>query len=152
MMQAGIGRFGPFVKHGGIYVSLPDPQEVLSVGVNRAVALLAEKGKRRGATAAKPLRELGNHPKDGKPINMYGGRYGPYVKHGRTNASIPRGREPHTVTIEEAVELLEARAKKAAAKAKKPAAGSDKAAAAAKKPAARRKAPANKRKAKAEAS
>ena len=155
MMQAGIGRFGPFVKHGGTYVSLPDAQEVLSVGVNRAVALLAEKGTRRGGQTATPIRELGNHPEDDKPVNMYKGRYGPYVKHGRTNASIPKGREPDTVTLAEAIDLLNARQqrkkpapKKAAATTKKKAAATTKK----KKPAAKRKAPATKRKATADAS
>ena len=118
MMQAGLGRFGPFVKHGPTYASLQDPMEVMTVGVNRAVALLAEK-KSRGGQSATPLREVGAHPKDGKPINLYAGRYGPYVKHGRINASIARGREPESVTLEEAVQLLDARAAKG--KSKKPA-------------------------------
>ena len=116
IMQAGIGRFGPFVKHGTTYVSLQDPFEVFSVGVNRAVALLAEKGSRGGRQAAKPLREIGAHPKDGKPVNLYAGRYGPYVKHGRINASLTKGIEPESVSLEQAVQLLDARAAKAGGK------------------------------------
>ncbi len=112
MMQAGIGRFGPFVKHGTTYVSLQDPMEVFSVGINRAVTLIGEKGSRGGRQAAKPLREIGAHPKDGKPVSLYAGRYGPYVKHGRINASLTKGQEPETVTLEQAVELLDARAAK----------------------------------------
>ncbi len=119
MIQAGIGRFGPYVKHGRTYVSLPEPGEVLTVGVNRAVTLIAEKGKnRRGAT---PLRELGEHPDDKKPVDVFEGRYGPYVKHGKINATIPDGRDPAEITLAEAVELIAARAAKAGAK-KKPAA------------------------------
>ncbi len=117
MMQAGIGRFGPFVKHGPTYASLQDPLEVLTVGVNRAVSLLAEKRSRSGSRQAVPaLRELGTHPADGKPVNLYAGRYGPYVKHGRINASIKKDQEPESLTMEQAIELLDARAAKATGK------------------------------------
>ena len=127
MIQAGIGRFGPYVKHGRTYVSLPEPGEVLTVGVNRAVTLIAEKGKnRRGAT---PLRELGEHPDDKKPVAVFEGRYGPYVKHGKINATIPNGRDPQEITLAEAVDLIAARAAKTAKK----------------KPAAKKKAPAKKK-------
>ncbi|MBO6784652.1 MAG: type I DNA topoisomerase, partial [Alphaproteobacteria bacterium] len=120
VIQAGIGRYGPYVKHGATYASLPEPREVLTVGLNRAVTVLAEKGKGRRGRAA-PLKELGNHPEDEKPITVHDGRYGPYVKHGKTNATIPRDRDPQEVTLEEAVELIAARVAKQAEK-KKPAA------------------------------
>src|SRR3546814_8618453 len=77
-IAAGIGRFGPYLKHGSSYVSLGPDDDVLSVGLNRAVSLLAE-SKSGGA------RELGKHPADGKPVTVRKGRYGPYVKHGGTN-------------------------------------------------------------------
>ncbi|MEP4887303.1 MAG: type I DNA topoisomerase [Alphaproteobacteria bacterium] len=144
VIQAGIGRYGPYVKHGTVYASLPDPREVLTVGLNRAVTVLAEKGKGRRGRAA-PLKELGNHPDDEKPVTVHDGRYGPYVKHGKINATIPKDVDPQDMTLEVAVELIAARAAKAKAApakkkpAKKPA--SKKAAAkktAAKKPAAKK--------------
>ncbi len=119
VIQAGIGRYGPYVKHGTVYASLPDPREVLTVGLNRAVTVLAEKGKGRRGRAA-PLKELGNHPDDEKPVTVHDGRYGPYVKHGKINATIPKAVDPQDVTLEVAVELIAARAAKAkAAPAKK---------------------------------
>jgi len=105
---AGIGRFGPFVLHAGTYANLSGAEEVFEVGLNRAVTLLAEKraGARggRGETAA--LKELGAHPADGAPIRVLSGRYGPYIKHGATNANVPRGTDPQAVTLEQAIVLL----------------------------------------------
>ncbi|MEK9966417.1 MAG: type I DNA topoisomerase, partial [Rhodospirillaceae bacterium] len=119
MIQAGLGRYGPYVKHGTVYASLPDPREVLTVGLNRAVTVLGEKGKGRRGRAA-PLKELGNHPDDDKPVTVHDGRYGPYVKHGKINATIPKDTDPADMTLEVAVELIAARAaKKKAAPAKK---------------------------------
>ncbi len=144
---AGIGRYGPFVLHDGTYANLPTADEVFDVGVNRAVDLLATKraGKRGGESAA--LAELGAHPVDGQPIRVLSGRYGPYIKHGATNANVPRGADPLSVTLEQAIELIAERvAKGGGAKAKKPArsvkAKAEPKAAARKKPAAKKKAPA----------
>ena len=120
VIQAGLGRFGPYVKHGTTYASLPEPRDVLTVGLNHAVTLLAEKGKSRGGRA-KPLRELGAHPDDGRPVAIYDGRYGPYVKHGRTNATVPKDRDLDALTLDEAVVLIAERAAKGK-KGKKPAA------------------------------
>ncbi len=142
VIQAGIGRFGPYVKHGTVYASLPEPREVLSVGLNRAVTVLAEKGKGRRGRAA-PLKELGNHPEDEKPITVHDGRYGPYVKHGKTNATIPKDRDPQELTLEEAVALIAARIAKQAEKSGKPVA--KKKAAPKKKASAKKKAPAKKK-------
>ena len=101
---AGIGRYGPYVLHQGRYASLQADDDVLSVGLNRAVALLADaETQRRGPG---PGRELGVHPDDGKPITVHRGRYGPYVKHGRTNATLPRGTDPDATTLADAVSLL----------------------------------------------
>ncbi len=103
---AGIGRYGPYVVHEGDYRSLKPGDDVLKVSLERALELLAEpKGGRKGARS-KPLRELGKHPKDEKPIVVMNGRYGPYVKHGRTNASLPKGVEVEAVTLDEALALL----------------------------------------------
>ena len=113
-ISAGIGRFGPYVLHDGKYASLKNDDDVLSVGLNRAVVLLADagRGRSRGGTA---LKELGDHPSDKKPVVIMDGRYGPYVKHGRTNATLPKGVLPEDITMETAVTLL---AEKAAKKGK----------------------------------
>ena len=120
VIQAGLGRFGPYVKHDTSYASLPEPLDVLTIGLNHAVTLLAEKGKSRGR-GAKVLRELGNHPDDDKPVAIYDGRYGPYVKHGKINATVPKDRDLESLTLDEAVVLIAERAAKGK-KGKKPAA------------------------------
>ena len=104
-IQAGQGRFGPYVKHGSSYASLPEPRDVLTIGLNHAVTLLAEKGKSRGR-GAKILRELGNHPEDKTPVAIYDGRYGAYVKNGKTNATIPSHRDIKDLSLEDAIALL----------------------------------------------
>ncbi|MFO1105347.1 MAG: type I DNA topoisomerase [Amaricoccus sp.] len=121
-IEASIGRFGPYVKHGKTYANLKDPEEVLTIGMNRAVEVLAQKaarGSARGA-AAKPLRIVGEHP-DGGEVGLYEGRYGPYVKWEKVNATLPKDQAPDAVTLDQALELIAAKApaKKAA---KKPAA------------------------------
>jgi len=114
-IAAGIGRYGPYIKHGPKYVSLGDLDDVLTIGLNRAVDLIAE-AKQKGGGAAGALRTLGEHPEDGKPVTVHNGRYGPYVKHGKTNASLPKGTSADDIAMERAVELLAARAKKGGAK------------------------------------
>ncbi len=104
-ISAGIGRYGPFVQHERTYANLESAEEVFTVGLNRAVALIEEK-KTRGRGTAKSLKDLGKHPDDGASISVMDGRYGPYVKHGKTNATLPSGTDPQTVTIEQAVELI----------------------------------------------
>ncbi len=106
---AGINRFGPFVQKGNLYVRLPPDEDVLTIGINRARTLLADAGKGKGRVAASLLRELGAHPEDGKPVQLMRGRFGPYVRHGRENASLPKGTDPETLTLEEALALLAAR-------------------------------------------
>ncbi|MBI1199253.1 MAG: type I DNA topoisomerase [Phenylobacterium sp.] len=120
---AGIGKFGPFVLHEKTYANLPSIDEVFEVGVNRAVDLIATKraGRRPGAEA---LKELGAHPADGQPVRVLAGRYGPYVKHGDTNANIPRGADPLSVTLEQAVALIAEREAKGGGKKGKKAAAS----------------------------
>ncbi|MDZ4761163.1 MAG: type I DNA topoisomerase [Alphaproteobacteria bacterium] len=114
---ANLGRFGPYVQHLKTYANLPDPNDVFEVGLNRAVTLIAEKraggGQRRGQAA--PLRELGQHT-DGEPIRLYSGRFGPYLKHGPVNANIPKGADPADITLEQAIEIVNARALAAPAK------------------------------------
>ncbi len=122
LIEAGIGRFGPYVKHGSKYANIADVDEVFTIGMNRAVEVLAAKQTRGRAAAAAPLRELGEHP-DGGPIQVMNGRYGPYVKWAKVNATLPRDTTPEDLTLEQALELIAAKAGKTPAKAaRKPAA------------------------------
>ncbi len=105
MITAGIGRFGPYLKHGAAYKSLGQDDDVLTIGLNRAVSLLAE-AKAGGRRGAAPGKALGEHPEDGAPVTLHEGRYGPYVKHGRVNATIPKSIPPDQVTLDQAVALL----------------------------------------------
>ncbi len=110
MIEAGIGRYGPFVKHGRVYANIKDVDEVFTIGMNRAVELLAQKAAGRGArTAAKPLKELGDHP-DGGAMAVMEGRYGPYIKWEKVNATLPKDTAPEEVTVEMAIELVNAKA------------------------------------------
>jgi len=117
VITAGLGRYGPFILHDGTYANLPSVDEVFTVGINRAVALLAEKkaggGKSRfQRAAATVLKELGEHPELGGKVQVLSGRYGPYVKHGDVNATLPRAKEPAALTMDEAVQLIAERAAK----------------------------------------
>jgi DNA topoisomerase-1 len=110
---AGVGRFGPYVKHGKVYASLEEGDDVLTVGLNRAMHLIADKianpkkGRRFGAD---PGKTLGEHPDKGGPIVVKNGRFGPYVSHNGVNATLTGDKTPETVTLDEAIVLLEARA------------------------------------------
>ena len=145
MILAGIGRYGPYVQHGKTYANLPDPEEVFDIGLNRAVALVAEKragGPGRGGRGAPAaLKDLGPHPQGGEPIKVMSGRYGPYVTSGGVNANVPKGTDPQVVTLEQAVALLAERAAKGGGKKAKGRRGPSKNAAsgAAKKPASKAK-------------
>ena len=108
---AGFGRYGPFVEHARTYANLDTPEEVFTVGLNRAVSLLAEK-KKSGPRGSTVLKELGDHPELDGPIQVLSGRYGPYVKHGKVNATLPKDLPPEEVTLERAVELIAERAAK----------------------------------------
>lgn len=173
-ITAGLGRYGPFILHDGTYANVESIEDVFTIGINRAVTLLAEKragkGGRFGRAATKTvIKDLGEHPEGGGKIQVLEGRYGPYVSHNKVNATVPRGKEPADVTLEEAMTLLAERIakgggkkkagaakKKAAPKAKAKSANADdapvkkkapakkKPAAKAKKPAAKKKAPAKK--------
>jgi DNA topoisomerase-1 len=115
---AGIGRFGSYVKHQNMYANLEAGDDVLHIGTNRAVTLLAEKAARgpRGRRGAPAGKLLGEHPDLGGPVTQHEGRYGPYVKHGKVNATIPSTSDPASLSLEEAVELIKARAEKMGAK------------------------------------
>ncbi|BDI18600.1 DNA topoisomerase 1 [Nostoc cf. commune SO-36] len=117
-IQASLGRFGPYVVHdqgkeGKDYRSLKAADNVLTITPERALELLAEPKKGRSSTNSKSkaaLRELGTHPEDGEAINIYDGPYGPYIKHGKTNVSIPEGQTVENITLAEALNLLAAKA------------------------------------------
>ncbi|MGI3170559.1 type I DNA topoisomerase [Pseudooceanicola sp. C21-150M6] len=117
---ANVGRYGPYIKHaestsdrGGTNANLDGLEEVWTVGMNRAVQLLAEKvASRKGRGAAKVLKELGEHPEAGGPVQVLEGKYGPYVKWEKINATLPDETEPDAVTLEKAVELIAERAAK----------------------------------------
>ncbi len=114
-IKAGIGRFGPYVQHEKTYANLENPEEALTVGLNRAVTLIAEKiakGPSKRRFGADPGKPLGDHPKKGGAVVVKNGRYGPYVSHNGINATLPADKTPDTVTLAEAVELLDARAAK----------------------------------------
>jgi DNA topoisomerase-1 len=112
-IRAGIGRFGPYVQTGKTYASLETGDDVLTIGLNRAVTLIAEKklkGKSGRRFGPDPGRPLGDHPVKGGPIVAKNGRYGPYVSHDGVNATLPRDKTPETITLDEAVGLIDARA------------------------------------------
>ncbi len=104
MVDAGIGRFGPYVRHDGVYRSLPKTDDVLTITLERAVELLAQEKNARRKTVA--LRDLGTHPESGEPIAVFDGRYGPFVKCGKINASLPKEMAVETLTLAQALDLL----------------------------------------------
>ncbi|BAZ46222.1 DNA topoisomerase I [Chondrocystis sp. NIES-4102] len=119
-IKAALGRFGPYVVHEfkgpedtklqRDYRSLKKEDDVLTVTLDRALELLAEPKRSRGASKKVPLRELGLHPGDQEPINIYKGPYGNYVQHGKVNAGLPQEQEVETVTLAQALELLASKA------------------------------------------
>lgn len=118
-IDAAIGRYGPYVRHKKTkgkftYASLKKNDNVLSVGMDRAMELIEEKEAKN-----KPQRVLGDHPETGDPIELWKGRYGPYVKHKKTNASLQDGQTIEDLTMEEAIELLDSKSKKKKKKGKK---------------------------------
>ena len=119
IITAAIGRYGPYVHHGKTYANLPSVEDVFEIGLNRAVDVLAEKRK-NGRAAPSALKELGEHPETGKPVRVMSGRYGPYVKYEKINATLPKGLEPETVTMDKALELIAAKAKKPKSSRRKP--------------------------------
>ncbi|MBS0201470.1 MAG: type I DNA topoisomerase [Planctomycetes bacterium] len=113
VVNAGIGMYGPYVKHEKVFASLGKTDDVLTVDLPRALELIAAK---KTKAPVLPMKELGNHPEDNEPVAIYEGRYGAYIKHGKTNATIPKERDPMTVTLEEAIPLLAERAARGPAK------------------------------------
>jgi len=130
---ANFGRFGPFILHDGVYANLESKDDVFTIGLNHAVDLLAQKRAKGPSNRSRPgaLKNLGPHPDGDGNVEVFSGRYGAYVKRGKTNATIPSDKTSETITLDEAVALIaereektgkKPRAKKAAKKAaKKPA-------------------------------
>ena len=111
---AAIGPYGPYIKHGKIYANMKDFEEVFSIGMNRAVELLveaAEKKNNRGGRASKELKILGSHP-DGEEVKIMSGRYGDYIKWNKINVTIPKEKSIQSLTLEESIDLIEAKRKK----------------------------------------
>ncbi len=115
VITAGLGRFGPFIVHENgetkTYVNVESVEDVLTIGLNRAVTLIAEKraggGKSRfQRSAPKVLKDLGEHPSEGGVVQVLEGRYGPYVTHNKVNATVPRAKDPASLTMDEAVALI----------------------------------------------
>jgi DNA topoisomerase-1 len=114
-ITASIGRYGPYLAHDGKYAKLGSTAEVFETGMNAAVAKLADAaagGGRRSGGAREPIAMLGAHPGSGGEINVMAGRYGPYVTDGTTNATLPKGTDPKTITLAEAAQLIDERAAK----------------------------------------
>src|SRR5450759_2481460 len=114
---ANIGRFGPYIGHDGKFKSIPRADSIFDISLDRAVELLAQ--AREGNTV---LRVLGDHPDDKASVEICSGRYGPYARHGKMNATLPKGVSPDAITLEEALELIAVKAAKSGGKTKKPAA------------------------------
>src|SRR5690606_2232489 len=104
---ANIGRFGPYVNHDGKFKSIPRSDNVFDIDLARAVELLAQAN-----SGPAPLKELGEHPTSGGAVAVYSGRYGPYVQHGKIRATLSKSQEPESLTLEEALELIAAKAAK----------------------------------------
>ena len=131
MITSNFGRFGPYVMHQlpdeakPVYANVKDPNDVFEIGMNRAVEILAEKranpGRRGGGAAAKPLKELGEHPESGGAVNVLDGRYGAYVKWEKVNATLPKDVKPEDVTMDMAIALIAEKAAKKGTKRKAPA-------------------------------
>ena len=117
-IQASLGRYGPYIVHdqgkeGKDYRSLKAGDDILKISLERALELLSEPKKGRSAAGSKSkqaLRELGAHPEDSEPVNIYNGPYGPYIKHSKTNVSVPEGTSVEDLTMSTALELLASKA------------------------------------------
>ncbi|MFL6729633.1 MAG: type I DNA topoisomerase [Sphingomicrobium sp.] len=114
-ITASIGRYGPYLAHDGKYAKLGSTAEVFETGMNAAVAKLADAASgagRKGGAAREPIAVLGKHPASDKDVKVLAGRYGPYVSDGTTHATLPKGTDPKSVTIDQAVEWIDAKAAK----------------------------------------
>ncbi|GAA5522555.1 type I DNA topoisomerase [Aliifodinibius salicampi] len=110
VVRAGVGRYGPFVVHDGTFASLKKSDSVLDVELDRALELLEQK-KNKSSRKSNVIKELGDHPEEGKKVRVMTGRYGPYIKFGKTNISLPDDFDPEDVTMDIAMQLIAEKAK-----------------------------------------
>jgi DNA topoisomerase-1 len=115
---ASIGRYGPYLQHEGKYARLSSTAEVFDTGMNAAVVKLAEaaRGGKERSGSREPIAVLGVHPESGKELKVMEGRFGPYVSDGATHATLPKTADPKAVTLEEAIDMIDARAAKGPSK------------------------------------
>lgn len=105
VIKTGVGRYGPFVVHDGTFASLRKSDHVLEIGLDRAVELLEQK-KNKKSRKSNVIKDLGPHPENGKKVRVMTGRYGPYIKYGKTNISLPDDFDPEDVDMDTAVQLI----------------------------------------------
>jgi len=111
MITAALGQYGPYVKHDKTYANLDSWEDLFTIGLNRAVTLIADKAAGKGgrfgrASTRQVLKDLGEHPAEGGKIEVLSGKFGPYITHNKVNANVPKGKDPAALTVEEAVALL----------------------------------------------
>ena len=102
-----VGRFGPYLKCENKSARIENVEEIFSIGLNRAITLIAE--AKPGRMSSSMIKDLGEHPEDKKPVRVMKGQYGPYIKYKSINATIPEEKDPTELTIEEALILIEKR-------------------------------------------
>ncbi len=105
-VKAGLGRFGPYVVHDGTFQSLEKDDDVLEIGLDRALELLKKKSQKQKARASSVIRDMGEHPEHGEKIQIMTGRYGPYIKYGKKNISIPKNRDPESLDMGAVLDLI----------------------------------------------
>ncbi|MFP5520375.1 MAG: type I DNA topoisomerase [Bdellovibrionia bacterium] len=125
-IKAGLGRFGPFVVHEGDYRSIPKSESVFAINLEKALALLATPKKGRGGRTQTALKDLGVYPETQEVVQIFEGPYGPYIKCGKTNVSLPEGTTVDSVTLEQAIELVKDKKGSGGSGKKKAAKGSSK--------------------------
>lgn len=111
-VKAGVGRYGPFVVHDGAFTSLRKEDHVLEIGLDRALELMSQKKSGGGSRTSSAIQDLGKHPETDEPVKVMSGRYGPYLKYGKKNISLPKGADPEKYTMRDAVMLIEEKGKK----------------------------------------
>ena len=119
MILAGLGRFGPYLKYGDNYQSVPADDDIIEIGLNRAVTII-EEGKTKKRNKKTPSSKLlGKHPKNDKSILLKEGRYGPYVEYQKIRATLPKDFDKENISLEAAIKLIEEKEQKTAEKKKK---------------------------------